>query len=145
MKSNAMSYRFTRVVEAEIEALINEHTPAFRKHFRPFRREMLRTAVIESIIERYADAGVPRSIALWNMSYQKTVRMPFSTRHPDYDLALKSRGPTLTDKIKTGTAKPDDDRLYGESALLSESLNGLYDQQWNYAESCGDLKRFNMS
>ena len=64
MKHNLMSYRFTRAVEAEIEALINEHTPAFRKHFRPFRREMLRTAVIESIIERYTDAGIPRSIAL---------------------------------------------------------------------------------
>ncbi len=138
MKHNLMSYRFTRAVEAEIEALINEHTPAFRKHFRPFRREMLRTAVIESIIERYADAGVPRSIALWNMSYQKTVRMPFSTRHPDYDSALKKRGPTLTDKIKTGTAKTEPT----DSQIMFAAQEGQYAEQWNYAETCGDLKRF---
>ena len=142
MKHNLMSYRFTRAVEAEIEALINEHTPAFRKHFRPFRREMLRTAVIESIIERYTDAGIPRSIALWNMSYQKTVRMPFSTRHPDYDSALKKRGPTLADKIKNGTNNSFEAMFSTESIY---ELDGQHDSQWNYAESCGDLKRFAVS
>lgn len=134
MKTNATSYRLTREVEAEVEAIINEHTPAFRKRFKPFRRELLRTAAIESIIERCTDAGIPRQIALWHMSNQKTVRMPFSTKHPDYSLAEKMRGPTLADKIKNGTgSEPQSSTAY--------FLEGQYDDQWTYAENCGDVER----
>jgi len=139
MKTNATSYRLTREIEAEIEAIINEHTPAFRKRFKPFRRELLRTAAIESIIERFTDAGIPRQIALWHMSNQKTVRMPFSTKHPDYSLAEKMRGPTLADKIKNGTVPT--------GALCEAEMLGHYDApgnheaHWMQAILTGDFER----
>ncbi len=142
MKSNAMSYRFNRAVEAEIEALIVEHTPAFRKRFKPFRREMLRTAVIEMVIERYMGYTIPRSIALWQMSDRLPPKQQFTTKHQDYSLALKQRGPTLTDKVKNGTTT--DDKLSGLGVAFL-AFEGKYDEQWNYAESCGDLIRFNIA
>jgi hypothetical protein len=141
MKSNAMSYRFNHAVEAEIEALIAEHTPAFRKHFKPFRREMLRTAVIEMVIERYMGYTIPRSIALWQMSDRLPPKQQFTTKHQDYSLALKQRGPTLAEKVKNGTNTTAEVLGTDEFAFV----DGKYDEQWNYAESCGDLIRFNIA
>ena len=144
MKTNQNAYQLARDVELEVERIINDNINAFRKRFRPFRREMLRTAAIESIIERYTDAGIPRQIALWLMSNQKVKRMPFSTRHPDYSLAVKMRGPTLADKIKNGTAP---DGALCEAELLGHYTPGVvdnYELQWAYAESTGDVERNRM-
>lgn len=142
MKTNQHAYQLTRDVELEVESIINDNLAAFRKRFRPFRREMLRTAAIESIIERYTDAGIPRQIALWLMSNQKVKRMPFSTKHPDYGLAVKMRGPTLTDKIKNGTA-PEGATCDAED-LGHYDAPGNYEAHWIHAVETGDFERNRM-
>jgi hypothetical protein len=44
--------------ESFVEAQIRSSTPEFKRHFRPFRRELLRTAIMERLISEIQDSLV---------------------------------------------------------------------------------------
>lgn len=133
-----MKESFLFEVEAEIKYLVRLHEPAFRKRFgRRFRLDSLRTAVIEDVIDRKVESmGLQevaggREIAKWNLRNRNPKKMPFSTRHPDYGLALKKYTPRC-EKIARGTMKEDEP--YKFPMVLHVTLEGKYEEQWHIAD-----------
>jgi len=123
-----MKESFLFEVEAEIKYMMRQFEPAFRKKFgKRFRLDSLRTACIEHLIElKMVYLGCDRNIALWHLRNKNPRRMPFTTKHPDYDRALKKHTP-LNEKIQKGTLLNNEP--YTSVRIAHDAIAGQYELQ----------------